>query len=226
MQQVYWIKSSQTWTCPKAGAWKIVCVGGGASGGVTFQQNVSALQSAGGTTSFGGLLSAPGGAVETACPIGIKSCGGYGGYDGMNYGGMPMTAFRGSSGVDTTFLSSAAGNGGVIGGPGLGYGAGGGVGQVYQITTKNGAQTNNSNIYAVSGKCGGMAIGIFDLTLNQSISCTVGTSVKPTISASTLLQQFKKGNSNITEIADSAAAAIDAAVTAGNSGVIYIKFLG
>lgn len=226
MQQVYWIKSSQTWTCPKAGAWKIVCVGGGASGGVTFAHNVSALQSAGGTTSFGSLLSAPGGAVETACPQSIKSCGGYGGYDGMNYGGTPMTAFRSSNDGNTAFVSPAAGNGGVIGSPGLGYGAGGGVGQVYQITTKNGTQSNNSNVYAVPGKCGGMAMGIFDLALNQSISCTVGTSAKPTISASTLLQQFKKGSPNITEIADTTAATVAAAVTAGTSGVVYIEFLG
>lgn len=226
MQQVYWIKSSQTWTCPKAGAWKVVCVGGGASGGLTFYPNVSALQSAGGTTSFGSLLSAPGGTIESVCSIGVKSCGGYGGYDGMNYGGMPMNAFRGSSSADTTFLSSATGNGGVIGGPGLGYGAGGGVGQVYQITTKNGAQINNSNIYAVPGKCGGMTMGIFDLALNQSMSCTIGTSVKPSITASTLIQQFKKGSPNITEIADAAAAQVAATVTAGTAGVIYIEFLG
>lgn len=226
MQQVYWIKSSQTWTCPKAGVWKIVCVGGGASGGVTFYPNVSALQSTGGTTSFGSLLSAPGGTIESVCSIGVKSCGGYGGYDGMNYGGVSMMASRSTSGADTTFLSSAAGNGGMIGSPGLGYGAGGGVGRVYQISTKNGTQSNNSNIYAVPGKCGGMTMGIFDLVLNQSMSCTIGTSVKPSITASTLIQQFKKGSPNITEIADAAAAQVAAAVTAGTAGVIYIEFLG
>lgn len=226
MQQVYWIKSSQTWTCPKAGVWKIVCVGGGASGGVTFSPNVSALQSTGGTTSFGSLLSAPGGTIESVCSIGVKSCGGYGGYDGMNYGGVSMMASRSASGSDTTFLSSATGNGGTIGSPGLGYGAGGGVGQVYQISTKNGTQSNNSNIYAVPGKCGGMTMGIFDLALNQSMSCTIGTSVKPSITASTLIQQFKKGSPNITEIADAVATQVAAAVTAGTAGVIYIEFLG
>lgn len=226
MQQVYWIKSSQTWTCPKAGAWKVVCVGGGASGGVTFHPNVSALQSAGGTTSFGSLLSAPGGAIETVCPTGIRSCGGYGGYDGMNYGGTPMIGIRSATDSDVTNLSSAVGNGGVIGSTGLGYGAGGGVGQVYVVANKNGTQSTNSNIYAIPGKCGGMAMGIFDLALNQSISCTVGTSAKPTINASTLIQQFKKSSPNITEIADTAAATVAVAVTAGTSGVVYIEFLG
>ena len=229
MQQAYWIKSSQSWTCPKAGAWKIVCVGGGASGGVTFHANVSALQSAGGTTSFGSLLSAPGGAVEACCPTGgTKSCGGYGGYDGMNYGGTPMIAQRITTSENTTaFLSPASGNGGVLGSPGLGYGAGGGVGEVWQISVKN--SSNNivkATASAVPGKCGGMAAGIYDLALNQSVSCTVGTSAKPTINASTLIQQYQKCGSSITEIADAAAAQVAAAVAAGTAGVIYIEFLG
>jgi len=69
-------------------------------------------------------------------------------------------------------------------------------------------------------------MGIFDLTLNQSIICTVGMSAKPTINASTLIQQYKKYSPNITEIADAAAAKVAEAVTAGTAGVIYIEFLG
>ncbi len=225
MQQVYWIKSSQTWTCPKAGAWKIVCVGGGASGGIIFHENTSALQSAGGTTSFGNLLSAPGGAVETACTSHINGCGGYGGYDGMNYGGTPVTITKST---DNHTVAPSSGNGGTPGSPGLGYGAGGGIGYVFQMGYKNSSSTstNQANIYAIPGKCGGMTMGIFDLTLNQSIICTVGTSAKPAINASTLIQQYKKYSPNITEIADVAAARVAAAVTAGTAGVIYIEFLG
>lgn len=230
MQQVYWIKSSQTWTCPKAGAWKIVCVGGGASGGLAFYADVSAFQSAGGTTSFGSLLSASGGAIETACPTLIKGCGGYGGYDGMNYGGTPMIVQRVNTTDNTTaHLTPASGNGGVLGTPGLGYGAGGGVGEVYQLGTKTGSATNNVQVNAVPGKCGNMAMGIFDLNLNQSISCTIGTSAKPTINASTLLQQIKQQNSSFTatEITDNTnLKQVINSVTAGTAGVVYIEFLG
>lgn len=228
MQQVYWIKSSQTWKCPKAGAWKVVCVGGGASGGLTFFSNVSALQSAGGTTSFGSLLSASGGAIETSCPALIKCCGGYGGYDGMNYGGTPIIAARVSAAdSNTAFLSPASGNGGILGSPGLGHGAGGGVGEVIQLNIKNSASASTAAIYAVPGKCGNMAMGIFDLTLNQSISCTVGTSAKPALSASTLLQHIKKTNSNVTEITDNNLLTnVINSVTAGTAGVVYIEFLG
>lgn len=228
MQQVYWIKSSQTWTCPKSGAWRIICVGGGASGGLTFYANVSALQSAGGTTSFGSLLSASGGAIEACCPMYIKSCGGYGGFDGINYGGAPTVELRRISTTTPTeyYISSGTINGGTHGSPGLGYGAGGGVGNLTHISIKNNVSSNSAEIYAVPGKCGGMTMGIFDLTLNQSISCTVGNSSKPSITASTLIQQYKKTSSNITEVTDGSAANASAAVTAGTSGVIYIEFLG
>lgn len=145
----------------------------------------------------------------------------------MNYGGPPMIAQRISTTENTTaFLSSALGNGGVIGSPGLGYGAGGSVGDAGQVSYKNATATNKTAVSAVPGKCGGMTMGIFDLTLNQSILCTIGTSAKPTINASTLIQQFKKSSANITEIADAEAAKIAAAVTAGTAGVIYIEFLG
>ena len=232
MQRIYQIKSSQTWTCPKAGTWRVICVGGGASGGLTFHQNVIALQSAGGTTSFGNLLSAPGGAIETTCTIGAKSCGGYGGYDGVNYGGNPMVILRPStySTSSTTLdISASLGpslNGGTLGSPGLGYGAGGGVGLIITINTKNGDSASISNIYAVPGKCGSMAMGIFDLALNQSISCTIGTSAKPSSTASTLIQQFKKSSPNITEIVASEVNKAASAVTAGTSGVIYIEYIG
>jgi len=227
MQRIYQIKSSQTWTCPKAGAWSVICVGGGASGGVTFQPNVSALQSAGGTTSFGSLLSAPGGAIESTCPSGIKSCGGYGGYDGTNYGGTPNIVFRSTaSDSNATIAIPSSLNGGAPGSAGLGYGAGGGVGSAYNIQIKYDSTSNQTAVFAIPGKCGGMAIGIFDLTQNQSVACTIGTSAKPSITASTLIQQFKKSSPNITEIVASEVNKAASAVTAGTSGVIYIEYIG
>lgn len=226
MQHIYWIKSSQTWTCPKAGAWKIVCVGGGASGGIIFRENTDALQSAGGSTSFGNLLSASGGAIGSACASHINSCGGYGGYDGMNYGGMPAIITKSS---DYYMAAASSGNGGTPGSPGLGYGAGGGIGYVFQMGYKNSTSTTvtqQANVYAVPGKCGSMTIGIFDLALNQNIPCTIGTSAKPSINQNTLIQQLKKSISDITEIAGDHVNRIAMAFTAGTAGVIYIEFLG
>ncbi len=225
MQRIYQIKSSQTWTCPKAGAWRIICVGGGANGGITTGMRcTSALQSAGGTTSFGSLLSAPGGAIEVCTSLYVFSCGGFGGYDGINYGGSPMILTHNTSNFS---LCGASGNGGSLGSSGLGYGAGGGAANISGISCKNDSSTTpiTTNVYAVPGKCGGMTIGIFDLTLNQSIPCTVGTASKPSVTASTLLTFIKKIHANVTEIAGDPTT-IANSITSGTSGVIYIEFLG
>lgn len=66
--------------------------------------------------------------------------------------------------------SNVAANGGALGSPGLGYGAGGGVGAAPKLTyTYNSAPHNNgATSYAVPGKCGDIAMGIFDFNLNQT----------------------------------------------------------
>lgn len=218
MNHIYWIKSSQTWICPKEGAWQVICVGGGASGGVTFAMNVSALQAAGGTTSFGNLLSASGGAIASSSSN-ISSCGGYGGFDGMTYGGAPMVRSGDAA-------SNVAANGGALGSPGLGYGAGGGVGLTPKISyTYNSVPNNGAILYAVPGKCGDIAMGIFDLNLNQSIACTIGTSQKPTINANILLTHYKKYSPNIDAIA-SDPSVVSNAITTGTAGVIILRYMG
>lgn len=65
--------------------------------------------------------------------------------------------------------SNVAANGGALGSPGLGYGAGG-VGAAPKLTyTYNSAPHNNgATSYAVPGKCGDIAMGIFDFNLNQT----------------------------------------------------------
>ena len=69
-------------------------------------------------------------------------------------------------------------------------------------------------------------MGILDLALNQSIPCTIGTSAKPSITENTLIQQFKKTVSGISEITDAYVNRVANAFTAGTAGVIYIEFLG
>lgn len=114
-----------------------------------------------------------------------------------------------------------------MGTPGLGYGAGGGVGDVIIINIKNETSSTTHAIQGVPGKCGNMAMGIFDLNLNQSISCTVGTSVKPTLNANTILQHIKKSIPSVTEISDNNLLTDTInSVTAGTAGVVYIEFLG
>ena len=54
------IETSKTWTCPKTGWWKVICVGGGAS--LTYNSNNNtAIGEDGEATSFGTHLTALGG---------------------------------------------------------------------------------------------------------------------------------------------------------------------
>lgn len=79
MQYIEYIEESKTWKCPKSGKWKVICVGGGSSGGYFYRLNVSqstvnpsysdqnihssiiSTQSSGGSTSFGSYLTVNGG---------------------------------------------------------------------------------------------------------------------------------------------------------------------
>lgn len=109
MKHLEYIKTTQTWTCPATGVWKIIAVGGGAGG------SASTTGNAGSTTSFGTILSAVGGTVSSISEAGS---GGFGGYTGFAYGGAPA--------VSTSDTSSApVGNGGAKFCTGIGYGAGG-----------------------------------------------------------------------------------------------------
>lgn len=53
------IEESKIWVCPKAGVWKIICIGGGGAGAALGA--TSAFGTDGGTTSFGSYISANGG---------------------------------------------------------------------------------------------------------------------------------------------------------------------
>ena len=158
-----WITTSKTWTCPKTGIWEIICVGGGAGGGLkpnasgnTFSQNT------GGTTSFGSYLSASGGSKSNESGGFTGDVGGTGGYTGFNYGGIGEVRYTSTA----NDVSPATGNGGYIMEPGLGYGAGGGA---------SGSSNSSGGGTAYSGNAGEIKSMTLDLSANQSITCTIGT---------------------------------------------------
>ena len=247
MQHIYRIKSSQNWICPKSGAWKVICVGGGASGGFVLIEGCTPIQQPGGTTSFGNLLTASGGKVSPIIAFpqmetGVTdlksadrkyiSCGGFGGWDGINYGGSPAYSVSATNKLGGVFSSS--GNGGFLGCAGIGYGAGGGFTAINNddgftfYTNENNTTYIHGKARGVPGLCGEMTNGIFDLTASQSVACTVGTSAKPDITETMLnshIQQISSvyhfsGNqtNNITTLENH--------ITAGTSGIIYLEYLG
>lgn len=152
------IESSKTWTCPKTGVWKVICIGGGGAGycsGESVGGEGVAAGTPGETTSFGTYLSASGGKSGTERLYSIscleatgnsfyyknRSC--YNGYNGIvEYG---------------SFSESRA--------TGLGYGASG---------------SGNGNFSAVykgtirPGDVGEVKVVILDISANTQVPCTIG----------------------------------------------------
>ena len=158
-QEIYYIEESQTWVCPMAGRWKVIAVGGGASGGGWASATTTYPPTAGGTTSFGDVISASGG-IST-----LELCkdfiGGYGGYTGFAFGGMPSKLI-----TDNDFASfSPAGGNNVLGGAtptaALGWGAGGG------------AFASSGDV--IPGRAGDIRTTIVSIDEGDIIPCTVGT---------------------------------------------------
>lgn len=179
MKYIEWLKEPQTWTCPKAGKWKVICVGGGASGGIyekatgsgaTEQALIATV--AGGTTSFGSIIAADGApSTSDYTTHGYSSevvgVSGYGGYTGVDYGGTPSI---GNSTLRQEF-GAAVGNKNAgmyaIANPtaALGYGAGGGA--VGRLKT-------SYDVSPIPGRAGSIESTIVDLDEGQTIMCTVG----------------------------------------------------
>lgn len=174
MEHLSYIKASQTWTCPKTGVYKIIAVGGG-SGAAYALSTASFSEINGGTTSFGSYVSAAGGqAVETVCvtntnaensesyesyelPFGAGYYSGEGGYTLTQYCGAGECA--GENGY-----RPPAGNGGVFGGQGRGYGASGGF---Y-------AHKKYDNSKGYTGKAGEISLAILEFSAGDKVSVTVG----------------------------------------------------
>ena len=145
------IETSKTWTCPKSGVWKVICVGGGGAGLSYYNGTSFSIGTAGGTTSFGSILSASGGIsgtdvnkdkIEMAdSNYSIRYAMGINGYNGAGVYGAESGEYIGS-----------------------GYGASGGAGYV-----------NTNAKVRHSGLPGDVKSVITDISEGTSIACTIGS---------------------------------------------------
>lgn len=144
------IEESKTWVCPKTGIWKVICVGGGGAGFTYRDNDKSSIGTAGGTTSFGSILSASGGmsgvdinknkAQFFESNYNIRYTVGINGYNGAGVYGAELGEYIGS-----------------------GYGASGGAGA-----------PNGSSYSHNSGLPGDVKSVITDISEGTSIACTIG----------------------------------------------------
>ena len=215
MQYIHWIKESQSYVCEKAGKYKIICVGGGSSGGIGATGAAEIMQAAGTTTSFGTIISAEGGgksrALVGSTHIGSGTLvGGQSGYDGINYGSTSHVMTYES----TVHFSSTGSNSSVMWGTGHGYGAGGG------------ARSCSDNLLAAGGRCGKVESTIVDLEENQTIACTIGGGGVLKLSDANVLDYLKTYVDKETTSASGMGERVSACVSDGADGVIIIQYLG
>lgn len=143
------IETSKTWVCPKSGVWKVICVGGGGAGFSYYNENTYSTGTAGGTTSFGSILSASGGIsgvdinkdkiILSDSNYSIRRAMGINGYNGAGVYGAESGEYIGS-----------------------GYGASGGADYNGNATSRH------------SGLPGDVKSVITDISEGTSIACTIG----------------------------------------------------
>lgn len=176
MQYLHYIEESKSWTCPKSGVWKVICVGGGATACFQSQEAAGYLGFQGGATSFGTYVSADGGVFSNGVSQ-VQGFGGQSGFDGINYGSTPVAKYAYSN-------AGFAVSGGAslpTYGTGFGYGASGGSSLSQSLSlqfTVSNTTSNNGN-YQISlnhrvGTCGKIKSAIIDLADGEVIACTVG----------------------------------------------------
>lgn len=151
------IRANKTWVCPKAGIYKIICVGGGGSGAASLKNtSVTATSgTAGGTTAFGTYLSAAGGATGAdAYTKGYITVAGIVAIGSIIYtSGHSINGYNGASVYGTPNVASVTG---------CGYGASGA------------AVAKGSSLFATGGQPGEVVSGIFDIDVGKQVACTVG----------------------------------------------------
>lgn len=148
------IKSSKTYTPPKSGIYKIICVGGGGAGYA--DTNNAITSEAGKTTSFGTHISANGGASGENV-VKLNGTGTANSLQSNEKGGFDS----GKNGFDGACVYGAS-SGAAIG---YGYGASGG------------AYAANNTKY-ISGQAGDVVSTIVELDPSASIACTIGAGGK------------------------------------------------
>lgn len=95
MQYIEYIEESKTWTCPKTGKWKVICVGGG---GCYYNTQGKAD---GSSTSFGTYLIASGGVSLLKATTKITLFFGYAGVNSNSYG-QPIEISAANEALSTT----------------------------------------------------------------------------------------------------------------------------
>lgn len=223
MQYIHWIKESQSFVCGKSGKYKIICVGGGSSGGLGAIGSTDTLQAVGTTTSFGTIISADGGGktrVSADLNFDIKSTtGGQSGYDGINYGSTAHVMCASKS------ISSAGAESTVMWGTGHGYGAGGGAKGI-SVNYNKGSTGDSITFVAAAGKCGRVESTIVDLEENQSVFCTIGGGGVLKVSENDVLNYIKNAVDPAAVGVTIDADAFSACASDGADGVIIIQYLG
>lgn len=151
------IKASKTWTCPKSGIYKIICVGGGGSGAASLANTAETATSgtAGGTTAFGTYLSASGGATGADAYVKgyITAAGISQSSSNMFYSGNSINGYNGASVYGTPNAASVTG---------CGYGASGA------------AAAKGGTLFVTGGQPGEVVSGIFDIDVGKQVACTIG----------------------------------------------------
>lgn len=222
MKYIEWLKESQTWVCPKAGKWKVICVGGGASGNFTISPSLRpVLTGNGGTTSFGSIISASGGIVSDldGLTASLETVFGQDGYNGISIGGSGACSGGSSPYVTLTGTGTASIQG-------HGYGASGGtINQRLRYT--KGDSTSDVDACPFTTPCGCIESTIVDLEEGQSIVCTVGKGGVPFVTDEKLLEAIAAVIEGATSLAESTSAAtLLANVASGKDGVIVVQYLG
>ena len=215
MQYLHYIEESKTWTCPKSGVWKVICVGGGASGGYYGLSSRIIAQHTGGTTSFGSYLSAQGGAKrcvpnpsngQISAGLAISGVGSY---------GMAM----GQIGYDGT-------NCAVTDGGNRGYGAGGDACiRGFAIFKRDGTTSVAVDGANVGGSCGKVKSIIIDIDQGVSVACTIGKGGSNLFGDDDIKDMIENKSYGFGGIKDGYEA-FSKQFTSGNDGVIILQYLG
>ena len=224
MQYIHWIKESQSFICEKSGKYKIICVGGGSSGGIGAAGAADVLQAVGTTTSFGSIISANGGGrSKTSASEHFEhtgTVGGQSGYDGINYGSSAHVL----SSTGSAALSSSGGESTVMWGTGHGYGAGGGAkGMLVGYTA---GTSTNIDFVACGGQCGKIESTIVDLEENQTVFCTVGGGGALNLSDDNVMEYVVNYVDSTATAVKATGTELSACVTNGADGVIIVQYLG
>ena len=214
MQYLHYIEESKSWTCPKTGVWKVICVGGGASGGYYGALSKITAQHTGGTTSFGSYLSAQGGAKRCVPNPSNGQISGSFSPSGVGYYGMAM----GQIGYDGT-------NCAVTDGGNRGYGAGGDACiQDFTILRKNGTSSDSVNGVNVGGSCGKVKSIVIDIEQGTSVACTIGKGGSNIFNDDDI-KGFANTSNDFGGI-QGGYEAFSKQLSSGNDGVIILQYLG